>query len=211
MYIMNISGVSHKKAFLGNITTAVRNKAWKLCGDYESILDVCCGNGLFFLHSKEKSSVKRQLVGIDKSAELLQEAKKIFQDNSIKGVSLIYGNAFQLPFKSETFDRVICVNTLLNMASLDIIEALLAELMRICKPNGKILVEVRNRSNPYIRLKYWAYSRKHNFPVRAYRIEDISDIFERHKFHCTKILPIGCPVEFIAKAFLIEAGRKQQS
>ncbi len=204
---MNISSVSRKKAFLGNITTAVRNKAWELCQDYETILDVCCGNGLFFLHSKAKISEKRLMVGIDKSMELLREAKKIFQNNSIKGISLIRGDAFQLPFKSETFDRVVCVNTLLNMASLDAIEALLAELMRICKPNGRLLVEIRNQSNPYIRLKYWMHSRKQKFPVRAYKVGDISDIFERHEFHCTRILPIGCPVEFIAKAFLIEAGK----
>ena len=204
---MNISGVSRKKAFLGNITTAVRNKAWELCQDYETILDVCCGNGLFFLNEGAK---KRLLVGIDKSEELLREAKKIFQDNSIEGISLIRGDAFQLPFKPETFDRVVCVNTLLNIASLDAIEALLAELMRICKPNGRLLIEIRNQSNPYIRFKYWMHAKRQKFPVRAYRIEDISSIFERHEFHCTRILPIGCPVEFIAKAFLIEAGRIKQ-
>ncbi len=208
---MNFSGVSRKKAFLGNITMAVRNKAWELCHDSETILDVCCGNGLFFLHSKEKTPVKRLLAGVDKSEELLQEAKRIFTDNRIEDVSLIRGDAFQLPFKPETFDRVVCVNTLLNLASLDIIETLLVELMRTCKPTGKLLVEIRNQSNPYIRLKYWMHSRKQKFPVRAYKIEDISNIIERHKFHCTRILPIGCPVEFIAKAFLIEAGRKKQS
>ena len=205
---MNISGVSRKKAFLGNITTAVRNKAWELCQDYETILDVCCGNGLLFLN---EGANKRLLVGIDKSEELLQEAKKIFQDNSIEEISLIRGDAFLLPFKPETFDRVVCVNTLLNLASLDIIETLLVELMRICKPTGRLLIEIRNQSNPYIRLKYWMHSRKQKFPVRAYKIGDISDIFERHEFHCTRIVPIGCPVEFIAKAFLIEAGRIKQS
>ncbi len=208
---MNISGVSRKKAFLGNITMAVRNKAWELCQNSETILDVCCGNGLFFLNSKKKTTAKRQLVGIDRSEELLQEAKKIFQDNCIEDVSLIRGDAFQLPFKPETFDRVVCVNTLLNIASLDSIEALLAELMRICKPNGRLLVEIRNQSNPYIRLKYWMHARRQKFPVRAYKVEDISDIFKRHAFHCTRIFPVGCPVEFIAKAFLIEAGRMKQS
>jgi ubiquinone/menaquinone biosynthesis C-methylase UbiE len=208
---MNFSNVSRKKAFLGNITTAVRNKAWELCHDSETILDVCCGNGLFFLHSKEKTPGKRLLAGVDKSMELLEEAKKIFQDNSIRDVSLIRGDAFQLPFKTETFDRVVCINTLLNMASLEIIETLLAELMRLCKPNGRLLVEIRNQSNPYIRLKYWMHSRKQKFPVRAYKIEDISNIIERHKFRCMRVLPIGCPVDFIAKAFLIEAGRKKQS
>ena len=205
---MNISGVSRKKAFLGNITTAVRNKAWELCRDYETILDVCCGNGLFFLN---EGINKKLLVGIDKSEELLREAKRIFTDNCIEDASLIRGNAFQLPFKPETFDRVVCINTLLNLSSLDIIETLLVELMRICKPTGRLLIEIRNQSNPYIRLKYWMHSRKQKFPVRAYKIEDISNIIERHKFHCTRILPIGCPVEFIAKAFLIEAGRIKQS
>jgi len=204
---MNISGVSRKKAFLGNITTAVRNKAWELCHDSETILDVCCGNGLFFLN---EGINKKLLVGIDKSEELLLEAKRIFTDNRIEDVSLIRGDAFQLPFKPETFDRVVCINTLLNMTSLDIIETLLVELIRICKPTGRLLIEIRNQSNPYIRLKYWMHSRKQKFPVRAYKIEDISNIIERHKFHCTRILPIGCPVEFIAKAFLIEAGRKKQ-
>ena len=205
---MNISGVSRKKAFLGNITTAVRNKAWELCRDSETILDVCCGNGLFFLN---EGINKKLLVGIDKSEELLREAKRIFTDNCIEDASLIRGNAFQLPFKPETFDRVVCINTLLNLSSLDIIETLLLELMRVCKPTGRLLIEIRNQSNPYIRLKYWMHSRKQKFPVRAYKIEDISNIIERHKFHCTKILPIGCPVEFIAKAFLIEAGRIKQS
>lgn len=205
---MNISGVSRKKAFLGNITTAVRNKAWELCRDSETILDVCCGNGLFFLN---EGINKKLLVGIDKSEELLQEAKRIFTDNCIEDASLIRGNAFQLPFKPETFDRVVCINTLLNLSSLDIIETLLLEIMRVCKPTGRLLIEIRNQSNPYIRLKYWMHSRKQKFPVRAYKIEDISNIIERHKFHCTKILPIGCPVEFIAKAFLIEAGRIKQS
>ena len=205
---MNISGVSRKKAFLGNITTAVRNKAWELCRDSETILDVCCGNGLFFLN---EGINKKLLVGIDKSEELLREAKRIFTDNCIEDASLIRGNAFQLPFKPETFDRVVCINTLLNLSSLDIIETLLLELMRVCKPTGRLLIEIRNQSNPYIRLKYWMHSRKQKFPVRAYKIEDISNIIERHKFHCTRILPIGCPVEFIAKAFLIEAGRIKQS
>ena len=205
---MNISGVSRKKAFLGNITTAVRNKAWELCRDSETILDVCCGNGLFFLN---EGINKKLLVGIDKSEELLREAKRIFTDNCIEDASLIRGNAFQLPFKPETFDRVVCINTLLNLSSIDIIETLLLELMRVCKPTGRLLIEIRNQSNPYIRLKYWMHSRKQKFPVRAYKIEDISNIIERHKFHCTRILPIGCPVEFIAKAFLIEAGRIKQS
>ncbi|HHT9159936.1 MAG TPA: class I SAM-dependent methyltransferase [Candidatus Brocadiaceae bacterium] len=74
------------------------------------------------------------------SDELLKEAKKIFQDNSIEWVSLVRGNAFQLQFKQKTFDRVICVNTLLNLPSLDIIETLLVELTRICNANGKIRV-----------------------------------------------------------------------
>ncbi len=206
---MNLSGVSRKKAFLGNITTAVRNKAWELCHVHESILDVCCGNGLFFLNTGTIPIAKRQWVGVDRSEALLKEAQKIFLDNAIEDVRLIRGNALQLPFKPETFGRVVCVNTLLNLPSLEVIESLLVELMRICKANGKIVVDIRNQSNPYIRLRYWMHARRQKFPVKAYRVADISGIFERHGFRCARVLPIGRPVGFLAKAFLIEAGRKE--
>ncbi len=235
---MNLSNVSRKKAFLGNITTSVRNEAWKLCRHDKTILDVCCGNGLFFLnyralnhsralshHPQEEETSgktardiswfplqedvgrdgKKVLIGIDRSDELLKEAKRIFRDNAIEGVNLMQGNAFQLPFKSKTFDRVVCVNTLLNLPSLDAIETLILELMRVCKVGGKLLIDIRNRCNPYIRWRYRLHAKKENFPVKAYKVEEMEDIFRRHGFSCTKIVPIGCPLKFCAKAFLIEA------
>ncbi|MEK7297729.1 MAG: methyltransferase domain-containing protein [Planctomycetota bacterium] len=234
---MNLSNVSRKKAFLGNITTSVRNEAWKLCRHDKTILDVCCGNGLFFLNFQElnrSSSVshypqkeetpgntardtspiplqedgkregKRVLIGVDRSDDLLKEAKKIFQDNTIGGVELLRCNAFQLPFKSSAFDRVVCVNTLLNLPSLDAIETLILELMRVCKAGGKLVIDIRNRRNPYIRWRYRLHAKKEKFPVKAYKVEELEDIICRHGFSCTKIMPIGCPLKFCAKAFLIE-------
>jgi len=56
-------------------------------------------------------------------------------------------------------------------------------------------------------LRYWMHARKQRFPVRAYKIKDIAAIFTRYGFHYTRITPIGCPVAFIAKAFLLEAER----
>lgn len=236
---MNLSNVSRKKAFLGNITTSVRNEAWKLCRHDKTILDVCCGNGLFFLNfrgfdrnggnvshypQKEEISgkavwdtspiplqkdnggnVNRVLIGVDRSDDLLKEAKKIFQDNTIGGVELLRCNAFQLPFKSSAFDRVVCVNTLLNLPSLDAIETLILELMRVCKAGGKLVIDIRNRQNPYIRWRYRLHAKKEKFPVKAYKVEELEDIIHRHGFSCTKIVPIGCPLKFCAKAFLIEA------
>lgn len=174
-----------------------------MCHNDETILDVCCGNGLFFLNTKRK----RFLVGVDNSENLLKEAKKIFHDNAIEAICLVRGDAFRLPFKAETFDRVFCINTLLNLPSLDSVETLLVELMRICKARGKLVVEIRNYSNLYIRLKYWIHSRKQKFPIKTYKIEDICSILKRHKFHCTQILPVGYAAKFMAKAFLLEAGR----
>ncbi|MBI5308964.1 MAG: class I SAM-dependent methyltransferase [Planctomycetes bacterium] len=204
---MNLSNVSRKKAFLGNITTSVRNEAWKLCRHDKTILDVCCGNGLFFLnlqalnrsgdlshHPQEKETSgktarnissfplqedigrhgKKVLIGIDRSDDLLKEAKRIFRDNAIEGVDLMQGNAFQLPFKSKAFDRVVCVNTLLNLPSLDAIETLILELMRVCKVGGKLLIDIRNRRNPYIRWRYRLHAKKENFPIIKWRIWRIS-------------------------------------
>ena len=45
------------------------------------------------------------------------------------------------------------------------------------------------------------YTRKYNIgKVHCGQI-----IFKWHGFYCTRVLPDGCPIVYIAKAFLIEA------
>ena len=201
---LNTSRVTKKRAFLGNITSMIREKACEMCMDDDLIFDVGCGNGLFFALLNQTSLKKVKFVGLDYSEYLLNEAKNIFDDNGVKDFKLIKGDIFMLPFKYETFKRVTCLNTILNIPTIEKVEKLLIGLMNVCSPDGKILIDVRNRLNPCIRLKYWHHSKKAEFPTIAYGLNDIYDILNKHGFRVVKQIAIGIPFILTASAFVLE-------
>ena len=198
----DISSVSRKKAFRGEITNRVRNAALHVSADKMGyILDVGCGNGLFFA-SRRKSQGKI-LVGIDLFLDLLKEARAVFRDNDISGVHLTQGDAFQLPFKKESLDVVLCLNTLYNLESWEKVTELLDCIMEICKPNGSIIFDIRNMANPYMRLKYWWHRRKRTFFTHAYRLDEIKCFLESRDFTVKTIVPVG--FKLMPFAYVIEA------
>lgn len=204
---LNTSSVTKKRAFLGNITSMIRKKACEMCTDDDLVFDVGCGNGLFFALLNQTSLKKVKFIGLDYSEYLLNEAKNIFDDNRVKDFELIKGDIFMLPFKCETFKRVTCLNTILNIPTIEKVEKLLVELMNVCSPDGKILIDVRNRLNPYIRLKYWYHSKKAGFPTIAYGLNDIYNILNKYGFRATKRIVIGIPFILTASAFVLEIER----
>ena len=134
----NLSNVQNHKAFLGKITTKIRDNAASIFTfEDEKILDVCCGNGLFFLNQNSMHE-KIQRFGLDFSQNLLIEARKIFSDNHIQNIKLIAADAFLMPFANNLFDKIFCLNTILNLKSETQIVDLLKELKRISQKNGRI-------------------------------------------------------------------------
>jgi len=188
------------RTFLGALSTMVRKKAQALCRNrVGQLLDVGCGNGLFFAALQEEKEL--QFFGLDIYDKFLKEARIATDDKPI----LIQGEMGKLPFKDNSFDTVVCLNTLYNQPSISYVEAGLVEMMRVCKPLGTVIVDVRNKANPYIRLKYWWHLRKKTFPTMAYYIKDFQEIFERHGFEIVRKEPVGIPNKIAAFAFVLEA------
>lgn len=204
---LNLSSVARRSAFLGSITSIIRTKACQLCVNDDKILDVGCGNGLFFAELNQLTIKGESFIGIDCSEDLLNEAKRIFLDNSVKKAVLIRGDIFALPFEKRGFKRITCLNTILNIPNIEKVEKLLTEMMNICSFDGKIVIDVRNKSNPYIRLKYWQHSINGVFPTIAYRLQDIRLILRKHGFHIAKCITIGIPFSITAWAFVLEIER----
>ncbi len=205
---LDVSGVKMKGAFLGKVTSKVRDLAGLLSmGGKGIILDVGCGNGLFLASLGRASASKNELVlvGVDRSMPLLKEAKGIFKDNSVECVSLLQGNALAMPFKRGSLDYVLMINTLLNMPDRTVVVAILRELMSLCKIDGKMVVDIRNGHNPYIRFKYWLHNRRGTFPTKAYRLDEICRIFEKAGFAVARKVPVGIPALSMAFAFVLEA------
>ena len=206
MNSLDISRVTRKKAFLGFLTARIRNKAGTLAEESAGrVLDVGCGNGLLLAALSSGSITK--LFGADWSMELLREAQQIFSDNSISRIGLVRADMYGLPFKAHAFDIVLLLNTLLNIPTRDRAIHLLQELMTLCEPKGRIIFDIRNRENPYIRLKYWWHQRKKTFPTHTYDLEDIRLLLKQEGFVITRTIPIGIPLRYAAFAYLIEAQR----
>jgi len=100
------------------------------------ILDVGCGNGrnLKWFYNNDFT-----IYGIDLNAKRLDKAKKQYSDQK-EHFSL--QNITTLNFKEEKFDHIIC-NAILHFANSkqDFI-LMMAELVRVLKPNGTIFIRM---------------------------------------------------------------------
>ncbi len=207
---LDLSSITKKRAFLGKITTAVRKKAALLCMHDEVVLDVGCGNGIFFAQLNISGTETMKFIGLDRSGPLLEESKNIFVDNSVKNVILIKGDIFNLPFKKGQFKRITCLNTILNIPTLEEVEKLLIELVNVCSDDGKIVIDVRNSSNILIKLKYWLHQKRGEFSTIAYSLRDIYEIARKHGFSVKRCLTVGFPLAITASAFVLEINKNSK-
>jgi ubiquinone/menaquinone biosynthesis C-methylase UbiE len=104
---------------------------------YGKILDVGCGIGSF-----EKNLPNLNIIGLDVSEEMLEEARK----RSDK--TFIQGNVEELQFQDSIFDAVFTVTTL---EFLDDYKKAVTEIARVTRPQGKIVVMMLNTKSEYFR------------------------------------------------------------
>jgi ubiquinone/menaquinone biosynthesis C-methylase UbiE len=76
-----------------------------------------------------------EVVGCDIVPELLAEARKLAAD--LPSVSFVEGDIFELPFETGSFDIAGTIRTLHH---LERPEKAIPELMRVIRPNGRLLV-----------------------------------------------------------------------
>lgn len=98
------------------------------------ILDVACGPGMVACEFAKHSY---QVTGIDITPAMIEQAAKRQQEQGLSNVSWQVGTATPLPFADNSFSLVLTrysYHHLLTPA-----EAL-AEMIRVCKPGGRVLV-----------------------------------------------------------------------
>jgi len=92
-------------------------------GPLTAVLDVGCGTGYWL---RALAGRARAVVGVDRSAGMLEQATGA-------RVHLVHADAEQLPFVTETFDRLICINVLHHFADR---ERFFDEARRLLRPGG---------------------------------------------------------------------------
>ncbi len=110
----------------------------------EKVLEVGVGTGL----SLKSYPSNIDLVGVDLSASMLVEAEELIARNNWGHVQVMPMNAEKLTFADSSFDVVTSFHTISVVSDP---RAMMSEIVRVCKPGGRILMINHFRSdNPWI-------------------------------------------------------------
>lgn len=94
-------------------------------------LDVCCGTADWTIALAEKTGSEGEVTGLDFSKNMLKIGEE--KVKNVKQITLLHGNAMELPFEDNTFDYVTIGFGLRNVP--DYMQVL-REMYRVLKPGG---------------------------------------------------------------------------
>ena len=140
----------------------------------ERILDAGCGSGIFTAPVIERGA---RVIGLDLSLPMLRHARAALPGGTFAPLA---ADLCQLPFAGGRFDRSVSVTALEFVADG---RRALAELFRVTRPGGRIVVATLNRLGP------WATRRE--AAARA----DADSVFRHAHFRSPADLAELAPVE----------------
>ena len=108
------------------------------------VLDLCCGPGR---HAAPLAARGFDVVGIDLDAAAVRDAR-----GRAPGGAFVQGDMQRLPFATASFDAVICMWQSFGHFDADGNAAVLAEVGRVLRPNGCLLLDVYHRDFQAARL-----------------------------------------------------------
>jgi ubiquinone/menaquinone biosynthesis C-methylase UbiE len=111
----------------------------------ELILDVGCGRAIDGARLWEKGA---RVIGLEPSRVMLVRARQYLRENNGR-VVLAQGIGESLPFKSHSFDKVMCKGALDHFFSPG---KTMEEIARVLKPNGEMIVSIANFNSLGFRL-----------------------------------------------------------
>jgi D-alanine-D-alanine ligase len=130
------------------------------------ILDLCCGQGRHLLELARRGFTN--LYGVDRSHYLISRAKRVARQQGFVA-TFREGDARKLRFRDNTFDLVyLAGNSFGYFESAEDDIAVLAELRRILKPSGQLLIDFTD--GDYLRRNFeqrsWEWIDKNYFVCR---------------------------------------------
>jgi len=144
----------------------------------ERILDVACGTGELSLKIAEKGS---EIHAIDMSENAINIAKRLAKRENIS-CEFIVGNAEDLSYPNEYFDKIICSSSLEHFTN-DL--KALKEMNRVLKPKGCVVMTVDSLTCP-ISNELKARHKTYSHVVNYYTHKTLKKRFEFSGFEMKK-------------------------
>jgi demethylmenaquinone methyltransferase/2-methoxy-6-polyprenyl-1,4-benzoquinol methylase len=118
------------------------------------ILDVCCGTGKLTRELANRVAPSGQVIGVDFSEKMLQEAVKNIGDFREKGrITFEQGDAMNLAFDDDTFDGATIGWGLRNLPDA---KRGIQEMTRVVKPGAMVVsVDMGKPAVPVFKQLYW--------------------------------------------------------
>jgi len=130
-----------------------RNKVVKIVSDKkpENILDIATGTGDLAISLTATNA--KEIIGLDISDGMLEVGRNKISAKELDDIiSMVIGDSEDLPFKDNTFDAITVAFGVRNFENL---EKGLAEILRVLKPNGIIVIlETSVPINPIYKAGY---------------------------------------------------------
>jgi SAM-dependent methyltransferase len=104
-------------------------------------LDVGCGTGVL---AQRLAAAGYPMTGVDPSDGMLEVLRRRCPD-----VIAIHASGTELPFADDTFGLVLSVATMHHIAAPGAVRRTLAEMVRVSRPGGRVLIWDHNPRNPY--------------------------------------------------------------
>jgi ubiquinone/menaquinone biosynthesis C-methylase UbiE len=170
------------------------------------LLDIGCGEGLLFETLLTKGNMLR-CVGIDTEHEMLEIANERFQKMKPHSPNFLKAHAQNLPFLDKSIDIAICINTFYNFRTKDDIVEALEEMERVCKRDGFIIFDIRNKINPLVYLSFkfvWLYDTQ--VTLNAYSLNELTTVLTSRGMVIKETVPIGFPIKMFSPIIMVKAG-----
>jgi len=154
------------------------------------LLDVGSGTGVFYQNLRP---LPNSITGMDISFNMIRDACK-FKYNK----TMVNGEASMLPFKSNSFDRIVCYSVFHYFDNLKYAENSINEFIRVINTNGLILIgdvpfdDVNNKSiTTRIPNYYCPEFLKHSLNILTYNPDFFIKYGKKNKIKC-HILEQNC-------------------
>jgi SAM-dependent methyltransferase len=116
----------------------------------EILLDAGCGEGRHCFGALERGA---RVIGLDLDLQSLRPAAGGLRDRAREIGSLggmLQGNTFHLPFRNETFDKVICSEVMEHVHDFT---AVAVELARVTKRGGRLAITIPTATSEHLYLR----------------------------------------------------------